>query len=220
MNSKLHGTISNYFARLKIKPFDDNAALQDPDIKKPEANQPTFDAAAKTILHLANAPEKLIRPRNFIVDKASTPKELNRLAGLFDQFADVLVTEKTKLNADAISALDGALMLTGLSTELQKLAASIREVATKKKSDAKPLRGAPKNMRAILIAQTIATYYHRITGYSPTINKNNYNGERLDSPFCRLLVEIFDLLDIQCDREHYAREALKSLGFLGGKNTP
>lgn len=206
-NTKLHLEISNAFARL----------TPDPKAKKTEANQGTFDAAANTILHLANAPKKLIRPRNFIVDKASTPKELNQLAGLFDQFADDLVTARTKLNADAIAALDGALMLTGLSGELQKLANSIRALATESKSDAKPLRGAPKNMRAILIAQTIATYYHRITGFKPTIIKNHHNGKGLGGPFFNLLVEIFDLLDFPCDRVHYAREAIKSLGFLGGK---
>lgn len=210
----IHHAISTCFSRLAEKEFEVRSRAQDPAVKNHEANQETYDAAANAILNLANTPEKIIRPRNFILDKASTQKELNLLAGLFDKFADDLVTAKKKLNADAISALDGALMLTGLSEEFEELAKSVRKIALAKKSDAKPLRGAPRNLRAILVAETIATYYHRITGRKPTIINNHYVESPADGPFYHLVVEIFDLLSIRGNRKHYAVEALKSLYSL------
>lgn len=213
-DAKIQSEISACFSKLKVKDFDEASMLDNPEARKPEANQPTFDAAANVILNLSKTPEKIIRPRNFVVDKYSTPKELCALADLFDKFSDELIEARAKLNADAISELKGGLLLTGLSQEFQELSEKIHMQASEYKSNAKPLRGAPKNLRAIFVAQTIATYYHRITGYKPTIIKNHYpNGNA--GPYYNLVVEIFGLLDIQGNRRHYAEEALRTLGFLG-----
>lgn len=228
-NKKLISEIAECFSRLKVKPYEEpiksrgrvakGGKNKSPKRKKPEACPEMFDAAAIVIVSLSKRPAKVNAPRKFVVDKASTTKELIALSQVLERHADELLKTLTYLNADAISALRGGLCITGLSEELIRLSQIVVKLAKKKKSAAKPLekRGVKKNIGAVYVARAVATYYQRITGYKPTIIKYHHQTPSLGGPFYNLLDEIFTLLKFDLNREHYAREALKLEGFLGSK---
>lgn len=226
-NTKLLSEITACFKRLKVKSYIEPAKSKSKGSKKLEAtkvveNKPQaypamFEAAALVILSVSKRPTKFSGPRKFLIDKASTVKELNGLSSVLERHSNELLLALTKLNADAISVLDGGLGITGLSEELVNFAQSIRVRGKQHETSAKSIRGAPQNIKALLVAKTTASYYHRITGFKPTIIKYHYKEYSLGGPFYNLLDEIFTLLKIDVSREHYAREALRSLGFLGSK---
>ena len=228
-NTKLLSEIASCFSRLKVKPYVESVKPKGKVVRgnktkaateeKPQACPEIFNAAAIVIVSLSKRPAKVDAPQKFVVDKASTTKELIALSQVLERHADELLKALTHLNADAISALRGGLCITGLSEELIRLSQIIVKLAKKKKFAANPLerRGVKKNIGAVYVARAVAAYYKRITGYKPTIIKYHHQTPSLGGPFYNLLDKMFTLLKFALNREHYAREALKLEGFLGSK---
>lgn len=222
-NAKLHLEISNAFARL----------TPDPKAKKTEANQGTFDAAADSIIMLSKIPTTHKVPRHFFKDEAATMKELTQLLALFSRFGNTLSAQIPSLNSDAVIAIGGTEPLLELSNTVLSIGTRFEHILKKIKSseesknasdkageqssDTTKARhsGAPSNLRAQMIAQTVASYYQRITGKRATVIKYNYS----DPPtpggaYYNLLDNIFKIIKMEVSVEHHAREAAKKLRLL------
>lgn len=218
---KLQIEISTCFSRLTTKGRKDGLEVNTPQAMMTEANQATFEAAASIIITLNSIPTRNKVPRSYFKDAAQTRSELTGLCSLLDRFGSALLSQMAQLNSDAIASIGGTDPLSELAKTVTVLCAHyeaiLQKIPNPKDNNLKRAKrsGAPTNIRAKFIAQTIATYYKKITDKNPTISKNPYKDtNNLGGPYFYLIEEIFDLLKIEGNREYYARQAAKTLRSL------
>lgn len=217
-DSKLHKAISSSFARLKPKTSQSNQEVEGSEVEDLAYAQLICNTAADIVIRLNGIPTSFKTPRNYIRDKASTRKELKNLQNLLDLFSFSLLQQIANLNADAISAIGGKDVLVHLSENVATIAGQIESIIDSSKPVNTPRKlrnGAPINLRATHVANAIATYYQRITGKHPTIIKDAYTDPpTISGNYYFLVQEIFDLLKIDANVEHFARKASKTLSSL------